>query len=293
MTDIKEYLQRGKALVETALDRNLPREDDPPARLHQAMRVSMLAGGKRLRPILCLAAAEAVNPGADALLPALSLEILHTYSLIHDDLPAMDDDDLRRGRPTCHLEFGEATAILAGDALLTLAFELMGRCAAPPPWMPLQLVTELAQAAGSRGMIRGQMEDMQGENRSLGAEEVRSIHLHKTAALIRAAVRMGAIAAGAPPEVVDSFSVYGEKSGLAFQIMDDVLNETSTPEELGKPVKSDRDRGKSTWCGIYGVRESQRQAAELIDEAVAAVRETGLQTATLEDIARFLIQRRS
>ena len=287
MTDINEYLRQRKALVEEALERCLPREDEPPAILHQAMRGSVLAGGKRLRPILCLAAAEAVNPEADAMLPAVSLELLHTYSLIHDDLPAMDDDELRRGRPTCHVEFGEANAILAGDALLTLAFELLGICGVS------QLVVELAQAAGSRGMIRGQAEDMLAENQHIDADRIRTIHRHKTADLIRASVRMGAIAAGASPEITSRFAFYGEKAGLAFQIMDDVLNETSTPEELGKPVKSDRDRGKSTWCGIFGVEESAKQAAALIDEAVAAVRETRLETRMLEDIARFLIERKS
>lgn len=287
MADIKEYLARRKALVEEALDFHLPRDDEPPAVLHQAMRASVMAGGKRLRPILCLAAAEAVNPAADAVLPALSLEILHTYSLIHDDLPAMDDDDLRRGRPTCHVEFGEGNAILAGDALLTLAFELLGRHGRS------ELVVELARAAGSRGMIRGQVEDMLAENKHLDADRIRTIHRHKTADLIKASVRMGAVAAGASPEITEQISRYGEKAGLAFQIMDDVLNETSTPEELGKPVKSDRDRGKSTWCGIFGVEESAKQAAELVDEAVAAVRETGLETGLLEDIARYLIERRS
>lgn len=287
MADISEYLRSKKTLVEEALDRHLPPADEPPAVLHRAMRYSVMAGGKRLRPILCLAAAEAVNPAADAMLPALSLELLHTYSLIHDDLPAMDNDDLRRGKPTCHVAFGEANAILAGDALLTLAFEFLGRCEKAGP-----LAVELARAAGSRGMIRGQVEDMQGENRKLGAEEVRSIHLHKTAALIRASVRMGAMAAGARPEIVDRFSVFGERAGLAFQIMDDVLNETSTAEELGKPVKSDAGRGKSTWCGLFGVEESSRQALRLIDEAVAAIRETGLPTAPLEYMARIFVERK-
>ncbi|MGD9875094.1 MAG: polyprenyl synthetase family protein [Kiritimatiellia bacterium] len=287
MADIREYLRSKKALVEAALDKIMPPANEVPEVLHRAMRHSVMAGGKRLRPILCLAAAEAVNPATDAMLPAISLELLHTYSLIHDDLPALDNDDLRRGRPTCHVSFGEANAILAGDALLTLAFELLGIYGKP------QLVVELSQAAGSRGMIRGQVEDMLGENQKLGAEQIRSIHLHKTADLIKASLRMGAVAAGAQPKIVDCFSVFGENAGLAFQIMDDVLNETSTPEELGKPVKSDAGRGKSTWCRLFGVEESARQASQLIEEAVAAIRETGLQTGPLEGIARFLVDRKS
>ena len=247
MFDLKIYMEERRCLVEAALDRFLPRADERPAKLHEAMRYSLMGGGKRLRPILCLASAEAVGGKPDvAMVPAVALECLHTYTLIHDDLPAMDDDDLRRGRPTLHKAFDEGLAILAGDALQTLAFELLARAAVPAPYEPGRLVLELAQAAGSRGVIGGQVEDIAAEGQSPDAGQLEFIHAHKTGQLIRAACRMGAIAAGARPEQLAALTTYAEKVGLAFQIADDVLNVTSTPEQLGKAVGSDAARKKMT-----------------------------------------------
>ncbi len=279
--------------VDAALDARMPPESEPPVVLHRAMRYSLLAGGKRLRPILCLLSAEAAGGRReDALTPALALELLHTYSLIHDDLPAMDNDDLRRGRPTAHKVFGEANAILAGDALLTLAFEWLAQAPAPPPHAPGALAYELARAAGSRGVAGGQYEDLAAEGGGpVAPERVETIHRLKTAALIAAACRMGAIAAAAPPPVVAALGEFGERIGLAFQIADDILNATSTPEQLGKAVGSDAARGKATYVSLYGVESARRRAAALIAEATARLDGLPGPTEPLRDLARFVVER--
>jgi geranylgeranyl diphosphate synthase type II len=273
MFDLVSYLNSRREIVEAGLQLHLPEETTRPAVLHRAMRYAVMAGGKRLRPILAMAACEAVGgqPG-QALLPGIAIEILHTYTLIHDDLPCMDDDALRRGKPTTHVVFGEANALLAGDALLTMAFEWLARASAPPPYLPGQLALELAQAAGSQGVIGGQAEDLASEGQPPDADRVDYIHQHKTAALICAAVRIGGICGGATPGALEALTHYGRSAGLAFQIADDILNVTSTPEQLGKPVGSDAELKKMTYVGVYGLERSRTRAHTLIREAVDAIR---------------------
>ncbi len=292
MFDVESYLRRESELIDARLREWMPPESTRPAALHEAMRYSVFAGGKRLRPALCLAAAEAAGGGREAAMAsALALEVLHTYTLIHDDLPCMDDDVLRRNKPTCHVVFGEATALLAGDALLTLAFEWLARTAAPPPHPPGQLAAELALAAGSRGVIGGQVEDLAGEGTEPTADAVQYIHEHKTAALIRAAVRMGAIAAGAHGSELDAFGRYGGNLGLAFQVTDDILNATSDAAKLGKPTGTDAARRKMTYVAVFGVEESRRRAEALIAEGMAGLRAAGRLTAPLEGLAEFVVSR--
>ncbi|MEM7391235.1 MAG: polyprenyl synthetase family protein [Verrucomicrobiota bacterium] len=269
MSDLHEYLEQKKREVNQALDLHLPGEETRPARLHEAMRYTVFAGGKRLRPALCLAACEAVG-GTDeaAMLPAIALEILHTYTLVHDDLPAMDDDDLRRGMPTAHIKYGEALAILTGDALLTLAFQWLAECEAPPPYVPNQLSLELAAASGSQGIIAGQVEDLAAEGVEPDQALVDYIHLHKTAALFRASIRIGAICGSARSEELDALTLYGCNLGLAFQIVDDILDETSTDEELGKPIGSDREKDKATYVALLGIDAARKKAETLIESAM-------------------------
>ena len=294
MFDLTPYLDCRRLAVEAGLELHLPSELTRPAILHKAMRYSVMAGGKRLRPILCMAACEAAGGKPEsALLPGIAIEILHTYTLIHDDLPCMDDDALRRGRPTSHVVFGEANALLAGDALLTLAFEWLAGTQAPPPYPPNQLALELAQASGSQGVIGGQVEDLSAEGHEPDADLVDYIHRNKTAALIRAAVRMGGICAGAAPALLEALSRYGECAGLAFQIADDILNVTSSAEQLGKPVGNDAELKKLTYVAVHGLKASQEKAARLIDDAVAAVRELPGDALPLIALAEFTIKRRS
>jgi geranylgeranyl diphosphate synthase type II len=304
--DLKAYLAVRRQEVDAALERCLPPATARPARLHAAMRYSLLAGGKRLRPVLCLASAEAVGGRREtALLPAVALECLHAYTLIHDDLPSMDNDDLRRGLPTCHKKFDEATAILAGDALLTLAFELLARFAGPEAARPIspssphpavvatQLVLELAGAAGSRGIVGGQAEDLAAEGRAPEAALLEFIHTHKTGKLLRAACRMGALAVGATSGELAALTIYAEKIGLAFQIADDVLNVTSTPQQLGKAVGSDAARKKMTYVALYGLDTARAKAAALIAEAQTALVPLGAPAAPLAALAAFTIERAS
>ncbi len=292
MFDIRHYLEQQRQRVDASLDDLLPPASIRPATLHEAMRYSLFAGGKRLRPILCLAAAEAVQPtkAVDPRIPG-ALEILHTYTLIHDDLPAMDDDDLRRGRPTCHKVYGEAVAILAGDALLTLAMEWLAGCIAPPPYHPGQYGIELARAAGSVGVIGGQAADIAAEGQPPDPETLEFIHRNKTGELIRAAVRMGAIAAEATPPQLDALSRFGEAAGLAFQIADDLLNETSTAEQLGKAVGSDRARGKMTYVALLGIEGAGQRARELLDRALSSLDGLPGHTEPLRALARVCVER--
>jgi geranylgeranyl diphosphate synthase type II len=294
---LAEFLTEGRRRVEEALSRFLPPVDpspaaDCPARLAEAMRYSVLSGGKRLRPLLAMLAAEAC--GADpveALPAACALEFLHTYSLVHDDLPAMDDDDLRRGRPTCHKAFDEATAVLAGDALLTLAFEIIARYTHPPE-AAAACVRILAEAAGPAGMVGGQMADLEAEGRADGTlEALEAIHRRKTGALLRSALRMGAAVAGAPEPIARNLDAYGRAIGLAFQIVDDLLDVQGDEASLGKRVRKDLDHGKWTYPGLLGIDGSRRRAQELAEEAIAALRPLGDRGARLKALALDLLER--
>jgi len=293
MFEFRQYLNVKTRLINEALERSLPAANTRPAILHRAMRYSVLAGGKRLRPILCLAAAKAVGGNVEtALLPALAIEILHTYTLIHDDLPCMDNDKLRRGKPTSHVVFGAANAILAGDALLTLAFEWLAGVMPPRPYAPNQLILELAGAAGSQGVIAGQVEDLASEGKKPSAAKVESIHFLKTAALIRAAVRIGAICGGASRSELSALGQYGEKAGLAFQIADDILNETSSPEKLGKAAGSDRSRGKMTYVAVHGLEKAKKMTRRLAGEAVESLQSLKGNTEPLAALVEFIVTRK-
>ncbi|MBX6311980.1 MAG: polyprenyl synthetase family protein [Isosphaeraceae bacterium] len=295
--DLAGFLQEARRRVEEALDRFLPAADAPPpaacpARLAEAMRYSVLGGGKRLRPLLALLAAEACGADLDQALPAAcALELVHTYSLIHDDLPAMDDDDLRRGRPTCHRAFDEATAILAGDGLLTLAFEIVARHTRPPEAAAACLVA-LAEGAGPEGMVGGQMADLQAEGRTDGTiAALEAIHRRKTGALLRAALRMGAAVAGAPEPIARALDDYGRAIGLAFQIIDDLLDVQGDEAKLGKRVRKDSGLGKWTYPGFLGVEGSRRRARQLAEEAIAALEPLGDRGARLKALAWDLLER--
>ncbi len=291
---LKAYLSERREAVDAALERFLPSVSARPQRLHEAMRYSVFSGGKRLRPILALTAYELTGGEGDAVLaPACATELIHTYSLIHDDLPAMDDDDTRRGRPTCHKAFDEATAILAGDALLPLAFEIVAREERLTPERRLAVVAELAAANGLAGMVGGQVADMEGEGTAVTVEAVEFIHLNKTARPLRAAVLVGALAAGAPSDVVAALSTFGERMGLAFQIADDLLDVTGTEEEMGKAVGKDEGRGKLTYPAAVGVSGATARAKELTEEALAALDVFGDRAWALREIARFVVERRN
>ena len=290
-TWLEEQLRERRRLVDSALERWLPTEDERPPELHAAMRYAVLGEGKRLRPVLVLAAAEACGGEADQALRAAAVEFVHSYSLVHDDLPAIDDDDLRRGRPTCHKVFGEAMAILAGDALLTLAFEVLTKqvedCA-----LATALVCELARAAGHAGMVGGQVVDILSEGEEPSSELLDYIHRHKTGALIRASVRMGSLCAGASEESLRALTAYGERVGLAFQIADDCLDVTSSAKELGKATQKDLERGKLTYPGLVGLEEARAAARRLVEEAVVWLQDFGAEARLLEQLARFMIRRR-
>jgi len=289
MTDLQNYLPQRTAAINLELEALLPSANERPAKLHEAMRYSVLGGGKRLRPILCIASCEACGGTAEqAMRAACALELLHTYTLIHDDLPAMDDDTLRRGRPTCHIAFDEATAILAGDALLTLAFEVL----ADIPDIGSSLALELARAAGSRGVIGGQMEDIDAEGKTPDANLVEYIHRNKTAAPIRAACVMGGLCAGATVQTLEKLAQYGETAGLAFQLADDLLDESSTIKKLGKDIGSDKARGKMTWLAVHGIEKTAGDSKQMEASAVAALK--GLKNpARLEQLAGFIVRRTS
>ena len=294
---LKDYLIERKALIERALTRILPAEgkDDPV--IFQAVRYSLFAGGKRLRPILCLAAAEAVGGEADALLPvACSLELIHTYSLIHDDLPAMDNDDYRRGRLTSHKVFGEGIAILAGDALLTEAFRLLARRELMPgiaPELLLEVTGEIAEAAGLSGMIGGQVLDIRSEGEPVDLETLQRIHRMKTGALISVSIRAGAILAGASESELTSLSDYARQIGLAFQIADDILNVEGDRALLGKGTGSDAARGKVTFPALLGIEESRSRAEKLVLGALAALSSFDDRAEPLREIARYVLSRNS
>jgi geranylgeranyl pyrophosphate synthase len=259
------------------------------------MRYSVFAGGKRLRPILTIATGELFGADERSLLPdACALEMIHTYSLIHDDLPAMDNDDLRRGLPTCHVKFGEAIAILAGDALLTQAFLTLADYDAPDPATKTRVISEVAHAsATTKALIGGQVLDIQFESKPVTGPQLEEIHRAKTGALIRCAVRIGAIIGGANEDELNSITEYGERAGLAFQVADDLLDETATSQELGKTAGKDAASQKATYIALYGIEGARRMANRLCQEAIAAARRVRRENSMLEAIAQFIVERRS
>ena len=290
---VKEYLASQTALVDAALNRLVPSESTPPENIHHAMRYSLFAGGKRVRPILCIAAANCIadSPcGVES--AACSLELIHTYSLIHDDLPALDNDDLRRGRPTSHKVFGEAMAILAGDALLTLAFEVLSKLESVGDTAKAALIRELATASGTvGGMIGGQVHDIEGEGQTPTAALLERIHRAKTGALLRASVRMGAIYAGASHSQFDALSNFGEHIGFAFQIVDDILDVTQPSEALGKTAGKDAAQHKITFPAVYGLEASVSMAEKERQAAHMALDQFGGRAARLRELADLIVQR--
>ncbi|MBI4643238.1 MAG: polyprenyl synthetase family protein [Deltaproteobacteria bacterium] len=295
--DLKAYLEERRGLVNRSLEAYLPAVRGPAFRVVQAMHYSLFAGGKRLRPILCLAGAEAVGGDAGEVLPvACALEMIHTYSLIHDDLPAMDDDDLRRGQPTCHKKFDEATAILAGDGLLTAAFNIMTEAASRYEGREtdlLAVIQLIAAAAGYQGMVGGQMLDLMAEGREVTLKELETIHRLKTGALLTASVRSGAMIAGGTRAEVTALTSYGEKFGLAFQVTDDLLDVEGEAAEMGKATGMDAQRRKATYPGVLGREEAKEWAQRLVDTAVADLEDFGEKAEPLREIARYLLMRRS
>ena len=294
--DLKPYLETRRALVDAALDRTLPTEETPPANLHRAMRYSVLAPGKRLRPILVIAGAESVGGAALSVMDAAcALELIHAYSLIHDDLPAMDDDDYRRGRLTNHKVFGEAMAILAGDALLTLAFRLIADNASRmnEPRMIARVVADVADAAGTDGMVGGQVVDIESEGKDVGPDTLEYIHRHKTAALIRVSLTAGATLAGGRPEQLAAIRAAGESLGLAFQIVDDILDVEGTLAELGKSAGSDERKGKATYPAVHGIDASREEARQLIGRAKEKLVGLGPGAVPLCALADYIFERRS
>jgi len=293
--DIQQHIETARVAIDRELDRLLPPADHLPASVHAAMRYSVLAGGKRLRPILCLEAGRLLG-GEEATLLRLgaALELIHTYSLIHDDLPALDNDDLRRGKPTSHRAFGESTAILAGDALLTLAFEVLSAPGPPQESCKLRMIHELAHALGTeRGMIGGQVVDLQMAGQKVDSRTLEYIHSAKTGAFIRAAVRCGVLCARGGEEDFARLTTYGEKVGLAFQIVDDLLDVLGTQESLGKSVGKDDRQHKATYPAIHGIEASQRAAAQLVGEACEVLEPYGDRARTLQGIARYLLVRQN
>lgn len=292
---ITDYFKRQSARVEQWLERLLPASQTAPATIHEAMRYSIFAGGKRLRPTLVIATGEVFDANEQALLSAAcALEMIHTYSLIHDDLPAMDNDDLRRGRPTNHKVYGDAIAILAGDALLTQAFITLAQLEGVSAETKVRVITEVAQAAGTvNALIGGQVLDIQNEGRAVTAAELDAIHRAKTGALIRCCVRVGAIIGGASESDLHLLTEYAEKSGLAFQVADDVLDATATSEELGKTAGKDEASQKATYVALYGIDAARQRAEQLCQEAIAAVQNIGRDTTQLEAIARFIVERKN
>jgi geranylgeranyl diphosphate synthase type II len=288
-------LETARTRVDRELDAILPSDDAYPPSIHRAMRYSVFAGGKRLRPILCLEAGRLFGAEEQSLLRvAATLELIHTYSLIHDDLPALDNDDLRRGKPTCHRAFGEATAILAGDALLTLAFENLAASGPAGEAGRLRVIRELARAIGTRdGMMAGEVVDLETTGRAADARTLQYIHSAKTGAFITAAVRCGAICANAPESDLARLTTYGESVGLAFQIADDLLDVLGSREKMGKAVGKDGHQQKPTYPGLYGVKESQRIAERLVAEARDALAPYGGRAHRMVQLAHFLISRQS
>jgi geranylgeranyl diphosphate synthase type II len=290
--DLQAYLRRQTAAVDKALNYFLPPAGAKPATIHRAMRYSIFAGGKRMRPALCLAAAEACGGRWEDAMPlACAVECIHTYSLIHDDLPAMDDDDLRRGKPTNHKVFGEGIAILAGDALLTETFAIAAQCKGWPRYNHRDIILELAQAAGSRQLIAGQVADLEGEGKKIPARQLRYIHERKTSALLCCAVRLGGMSANCAPGHLKALTDFGYNVGLAFQIIDDILDVTQTSEQLGKTAGKDTAAEKATYPSIVGMDESRKIARQLTTRAFRALQIFKGKAVALEALADFLLKR--
>ena len=292
--NLPTFFEEGRIAVDAALDRLMPADTAQPPSIHRAMRYSVQAGGKRVRPILCLESARIFSADEAPVLPvACALEFIHTYSLIHDDLPALDNDDLRRGKPTCHKKFGEATAILAGDALLTLAFETLANA----PLEPARRVAILAHVAASagtvNGMIGGQVADIEAERRPVVPEELEYIHRSKTAALIRASVASGAIAGGANDDDVARLKRFGETIGWAFQVVDDILDVEESSAALGKTAGKDAAQQKATYPALFGLEKSRQFAKELEARAMAEIEPYGVRAARLRELAEMIVQRRA
>jgi geranylgeranyl diphosphate synthase, type II len=295
--DIKKYLEHKRQDVDRFLESAMPAEDAPPATLHKAMRYSLFAGGKRVRPILAIASCEAIAGSSPSILPVASaLELIHTYSLIHDDLPAMDNDDYRRGKLTNHKVFGEAMAILAGDALLTMAFDLVSRpelANGLDPRAQVRVIQELAAGSGNAGMVGGQVADIEAEGKDIDLATLEGMHRWKTGKLIRASVRIGGIVGGATAQQLDRLTAYAEDVGLAFQIADDVLNVTGTREELGKDANTDASRGKKTYPAFFGVDGARKLAEERVASAVQHLKDFDKKADPLRELALYITARRN
>lgn len=293
---MNSYLETKKEIVETALDKSLTATSPNVVKIVESMKYSLMAGGKRIRPILCLASCEMFG-GNDAMaMPtAVALEMIHTMSLIHDDLPAMDDDDLRRGKPTNHVLYGEDVAILAGDALLSTSFEYVAQhTRGVPAERTVEVLRRLGTSVGAYGLAGGQVMDLECENKEgVTLKDLEWIHMHKTAALLKVSVAAGAILAGASPEDVANCEVYAEKIGLAFQIADDILDVTATSEELGKTAGKDEDVNKTTYVKLLGLEQSKREAERIVGEAKAALAKYGDRAAPLLGIADYIVQRKN
>jgi len=292
MADLKTYLTERCALVDAALDRFIPSAETKPFTIHKAMRHSVFAGGKRLRPVLCLAAAETCGGSMDAAMPAAcAVECLHTYSLIHDDLPSMDNDDFRRGVPTCHKVYGDGIAVLAGDALQALAFELTAQVPATERYCAATLVKELAVTAGSLHLVGGQVADLEGEGKSLQLDDLRFIHEGKTAALLTTSLKLGAMSANASSAHLEAIRKFGMATGLAFQIIDDILDVTQTSEKLGKSAGKDLAAEKSTYPALLGLEGSRAEARRLTQESTDALAIFGDAGLRLKELASHLLAR--
>jgi geranylgeranyl diphosphate synthase type II len=290
--NLKRYLAARQKEVDRALDRFLPKAASKPSTIHQAMRYSLFAGGKRLRPILCLAAGEACGGLTKSALPfGCAVECIHTYSLIHDDLPSMDNDDFRRGRATCHKVYGDGIAVLTGDALLTIAFEIAATADGWRRYDMREIIREISVAAGSRKLIAGQVADLEGEGRKITRAQLRYIHENKTAALLTTSVRLGAMSANATPTQLAAVSAFGYALGFAFQVIDDILDVTQTSEKLGKSAGKDAAAQKATYPAVMGLEKSRAEAGRLTRQAHDALRPLGKKAETLHALANYLLER--
>jgi geranylgeranyl diphosphate synthase type II len=291
--DIQTYIAESKELVDRYLEKLLPNENEEPPTIHKAMRYSVFAGGKRVRPILVLASGESLGGERSILLHlGAAIEMMHTYSLIHDDLPALDNDDLRRGRPTCHKVFGDAMAILTGDALMTRCYQVLAELPGVSDSTRVRVISEIAGATGTvRGMIGGQVVDLESEGKNVGPDILEYIHHSKTGALLTACVRCGALAVGANSGELEALTGYGSKVGLVFQIVDDILDVTSSSEELGKTAGKDAKVKKATYPALYGLEASRVKAQELVESALEDIAEFGEKAENLRNLARFVVQR--
>jgi geranylgeranyl diphosphate synthase type II len=290
--DLTAYLKSRQKMIDRALDHFLPKERARPPTIHKAMRYSLFAGGKRLRPILCLAAAEGCKGRAAAALPlACATECIHTYSLVHDDLPSMDNDDFRRGRATCHKVFGNGIAVLAGDALLTVAFEIAARTRPTRRYSMAEILREIAIAAGSRKLIAGQVADLEAEGKRVSRDELRYIHENKTAAMITTSIRLGAMSANADAKKLRALTKFGRSLGLAFQVIDDILDVTQTSEKLGKSAGKDVAAQKATYPAVIGLDASRVEARRLTKNAQGALKLFGREAEPLRELANYLLAR--